>query len=135
MARHRALYVTTPFIAGDDGTFTRYAPYYYTPRGLESVRMGRDYVDGLGDAGFFTGNHKNRAPLLRRADLPAGPAQGSHPRAEARGLALEQTASIAYTVDDSGDAAAASAIQGAELSSPRATSTGCSSSTPARCPR
>jgi hypothetical protein len=115
MAKHRSVFVQSPFVPGDAAFFKQFAPYYYTPRSFESVTMGRDFVVGLADQGYFQGDHKIG---LAYYDLPAhraAIARGLVPALKQRGLSLKATAAIHYPASDSESGDTISAIQGAVL--------------------
>jgi hypothetical protein len=58
MKQRGAIFITTPYTPGDNSYFERYGEYYYATGSLESVRLGRVYIDGLHGQGYFKGAKK-----------------------------------------------------------------------------
>jgi hypothetical protein len=117
MKRHHAMLIQSPFDPGDKSFFNTYGAYYYAVSGLEAIRMGRDYVNGLFDQGFYTGGKKIGLLYYDVPSLRSAYAQGVKPALASHGLQLSaaDTYAITYPYKSSDDAAAVRAVQSAEL--------------------
>lgn len=115
MAQHRAIYINTPFIPGDKPFFDTFGPYYYTPQSLETVTMGRTYVEGLASVGFFDGSTRTGLLYYDVPSLRSALTHGVKPALAAIGETLVEEAAISYPENSSQYGDGLAAMQNAVL--------------------